>query len=179
MKTLNNQSTALNQYNEVIIRHLDTLIQPKVKYTSKQLKDILEATYFRILPLKIAKQQRVSVNYLLENLIVKRSNGNHYTKVRMANEASNKTYEVLEGIAQTDIHISKNEVITIDRSTPTIKSITELYFDLLEAYQNGDIRVKTSDYLEALRELSILNNIIPAPQESQITDISFSLGGQE
>lgn len=176
MKTSNNQSTVLNQYNEVIIRHLDTLIQPKIKYTSQQLKDMLEATFYRILPLGIAKQQKVSVNYFLENLIVKRSNGNYYTKVITTNESGNVTYTKLTDIVYADNNISRGVIITIDRNTPTINSITELYFDLLEAYQNGDIRVKTSDYLEALRELSILNNIIPAPQESQITDISFSLG---
>lgn len=173
MKTLNNQSTALNQYNEVITRHLDTLIQPKVKYTSKQLKDILEATYFRILPLGIAKQQRVSVNYLLTNNLVKRSNGQHYTKVK---KDSDGLFEVLQNVADTDKDIAKSEYILIDRNTPTIKSITELYFDLIEAYQNGDIRVKTSDYLDALREVSILNNIIPKPNLNDLPNISFSLG---
>lgn len=173
MKTSNSQSLPVHQYNEVIVRHLDTLIQPKTKYTGKQLKDILEATYFRILPLNIAKQQRVSINYLLANDIVKRSNGHYYTKFK---KDSNGLFVVLDNVAKVDKHLPKFEVILVNRNTPTIKSITELYFDLIEAYQNGDIRVKTTDYLDALRELTILNEVIPKPNLNDLPPISFTLG---
>ena len=179
MKTSNNQSTQLVKYNDKILQRLDILIQPKIKYSPEQLKGMLEATYFRILPLSLAKNQKVSLTYLLDNNIIKRSNQNYYTKVVQDNKQSDKAFEVSNEIIEVNKALVKDEIVLIDRNTPTINSITELYFDLLEAYQNGDIRVKTSDYLDALRELSILNNIIPAPQESQTTEISFSLGGQE
>ena len=176
MKTLNNPSTALNQYNDKILQRLDILIQPKIKYSPDQLKRMLEATYFRILPISLAKNQKVSLTYLLNNNIIKRSNQNYYTKVVLDNTQSDKAFAVSNEIIEVDKTLVKDETIRINRNTPTIKSITELYFDLIEAYQNGDVRVKTSDYLDALRELSILNDVIPKPDLNDLPPISFTLG---
>ena len=171
MKTLNNPSTLSIQYNNQVIERLNEVIQPKTKYTGKQLKAILESVYFEILPLNVAKNQWIRVSYLLDNNIVKRSNGVMYTKYKPAAESNSGSFQVFgQGNG-----LIKPELVIIDR-TPKISNITSLYFDLIEAYQNGDVRVKTSDYLDALRELTILNDVIPKPNLNDLPPISFTLG---
>lgn len=171
MKTLNNQSTMSIQYNNQVIEKLNEIIKPKTKYNGSQLKKILESVYFEILPLNVAKSQKVRVSYLLENKIVKRSLGSVYTKFISDTTPNSNSYQVFgQGNG-----LIKPELVIINRLV-SINNITSFYFDLIEAYQNGDIRVKTDDYLDALRELSILNNIIPKPKIEDLPNISFSLG---
>lgn len=48
--------------------------------------------------------------------------------------------------------------IVIQRDV-TVDRITEYYYDLVEAFKNGDPRVKATDYIKALTEIGRINKL--------------------
>ena len=161
-------------YLSQIKDRLEQLIQPKTKYKTAELRDILESVYFEVLPLKLAKRQKIALPFLLNNRLVVRSNGN-FVKPKQA--VMSNAFKCTDNIDEDGSAVSDDAVtirntkqveeikqvmleeVVICRNPPTIKSISDLLFDLIEAFQNGDIRVKAVDYLAAIKELALLNGV--------------------
>jgi hypothetical protein len=67
------------------------------------------------------------------------------------------------------------EPVVIQRDV-TIDKLTEYYYDLVEAFKNGDTRVKSADYIRALMEIGKINKLYDTKEEVSNTTISFTLG---
>jgi hypothetical protein len=70
------------------------------------------------------------------------------------------------------------EQVIIQRDV-TIDKLTEYYYDLVEAFKNGDPRIKATDYIKALSEIGRINKLYESKESDEsksATTISFTLG---
>lgn len=65
--------------------------------------------------------------------------------------------------------------IVIQRDV-TVDRITEYYYDLVEAFKNGDPRIKATDYIKALTEIGRINKLYEVQSAPTETNITFTLG---
>lgn len=67
------------------------------------------------------------------------------------------------------------ELIVIQRDI-TVDKLTEYYYDLVEAFKNGDPRIKATDYIKALSEIGRINKLYEVQSAPTETNITFTLG---
>lgn len=100
---------------------------------------------------------------------------NTKNKSKSTNQSLNQTSMFSDDDPLTDNDLQVEPII-IQRDV-TIDKITEYYYDLVEAFKNGDPRIKATDYIKALSEIAKLNNLyVQDTNTDKPTTISFTLG---